>query len=323
MQANTSHSDADVAIRTRGLAKVYRTTPVVDHIDLTVPHGQTFGFLGPNGAGKSTLISMLCTLAAPSAGQASVAGADVVSRPAAVRRRIGLVFQERTVDNELTARENLLLHADLYGVPRLRRKSRVDSLLELVDLAERGNDLVQGFSGGMKRRLEIARGMLHQPQVLFLDEPTLGLDPRSRAETWEHLRRLRELHGMTVFVTTHYLDEAEHCDRIAIIDRGRIVADGTPPGLKSAIAADRVELHTADDHQAKAALREGFAQHETADLPGGGLVISMPDAAAQVPRLCAELGVRVFSVTVTRPTLDDVFLRHTGQSLRTEEETTA
>jgi ABC-2 type transport system ATP-binding protein len=220
------------AIAIRGLTKTFgkgdRTVEAVRGIDLDVEAGETFGFLGPNGAGKSTTIKMLCTLADPTAGSATVADHDVVRERDEVRRHIGLVFQETTLDTYLTAEQNLRFHAELYGVPRSELGSRLDEVLAMVGLDERRGDLVETYSGGMKRRLEIARGLLHSPRVLFLDEPTIGLDPQTRASIWDYLGELHRREDITVFVTTHYMDEAEHCDRIAIMDEGRIVALDTP-----------------------------------------------------------------------------------------------
>ncbi|MGK5544784.1 ABC transporter ATP-binding protein [Streptomyces sp. URMC 127] len=302
-----------VTVLARGLRKAYPGVEAVRGVDLTVRAGETFGFLGPNGAGKSTTIAMLCTLVRPTAGRASVAGADVTADPGAVRRRIGLVFQDLTVDGDLTAAENLRFHAVLYGIPRRTARRRAADMLALAGLHDRRDSLVRTFSGGMKRRLEIARGLLHAPQVLFLDEPTLGLDPQSRAELWEHLHHVRTQRSVTLFLTTHYLEEAEHCDRICVIDDGRIVAEGTPAGLKAAVGTDRVTVRTADDTAAQDALRGRFGLE--AHASPGGLVLRVPDGASFVPRLCAGLGVPVLSVTVTRPSLDDVFLRCTGRTL--------
>ncbi|RLV01288.1 ABC transporter ATP-binding protein [Streptomyces griseocarneus] len=310
--------DAEVTVLARGLRKTYASgVEAVRGVDLTVRAGETFGFLGPNGAGKSTTIAMLCTLARPTAGRARVAGADVRADPAAVRRRIGLVFQEITVDAELTAAENLRFHADLYGLPRRTTRARLADTLSLVGLADRRDSLVHTFSGGMKRRLEIARALLHTPRVLFLDEPTLGLDPQARALLWEHLHHVRRRHAISLFLTTHYLEEAEHCDRIAVIDGGRIVVEGSPGALKAAVGTDRVQLRTADDPAARTALRERFGLD--ADAGPDGLRVHVPDGAAFVPALCAGLGVTVLSVTVTRPSLDDVFLHWTGRTIRDAE----
>ncbi|MEU8584762.1 ABC transporter ATP-binding protein [Streptomyces abikoensis] len=308
---------AQPTIVARGLCRSYPGVKAVRGVDLTVYPGETFGFLGPNGAGKSTTIAMLCTLTRPTAGQARVAGADVTEDPGTVRRRMGLVFQELTVDGELTANENLRFHADLYGLPKRVARARTTEMLDLVGLADRRNSLVRTFSGGMKRRLEIARGLLHSPQVLFLDEPTIGLDPLSRAQLWEHLHHVRKEQAVTLFLTTHYLDEAEHCDRIAIMDDGRIVTEGTPAALKAAIGTDRILLHTTDDRAAATALRRQFGLNATAGPDG--LCTQAPDGAAFVPVLCAHLGVPVLSITVTSPSLDDVFLRYTGRTIHDAE----
>ncbi|HST40055.1 MAG TPA: ATP-binding cassette domain-containing protein, partial [Conexibacter sp.] len=229
-------------IEARGLVKRYGELEAVRGIDLEVRHGEIFGFLGPNGAGKSTTISILCTLLTPTAGTARVAGIDVVQDPARVRQRIGLVFQDPSLDDQLTGRENLEFHAFIYSVPSNVRKRRIDEMLALLQLTDRANSQVRTYSGGMKRRLEIARGMLHQPQILFLDEPTLGLDPQTRQSIWTHLNELRDTKGITIFMTTHYMDEAEFCDRIAIIDRGQIVALGTPDELKAMVGGDVVTI---------------------------------------------------------------------------------
>jgi ABC-2 type transport system ATP-binding protein len=308
------------AIRTSGLRKRYGTTDAVAGLDLTVPSGTVFGFLGPNGAGKSTTIGMLCTLLRPTAGTAEVAGHDVLREPDAVRRRIGLVFQESTVDVDLTAAENLRFHAELFGIPRRAARSAIAELLALVDLTDRADAEVRTFSGGMRRRLEIARGLLHAPRVLFLDEPTTGLDPQTRIAIWAHLHRLRE-RDITVFLTTHHLDEAENCARLAIVDGGKLVVAGTPAELKATIGADLVVVRTGDDHETVRILRDrfGLAATETPD----GVHLRVPDGASFVPRLCAEIGLPVRSVTVTPPTLDDVFLHYTGRTIRESEENPA
>ncbi|MGC0417272.1 ATP-binding cassette domain-containing protein [Embleya sp. AB8] len=302
------------AICAEGLGKLYGDTEAVVGLDLDVPEGRIFGFVGPNGAGKSTTIGMLCTLVRPTLGRARVAGCDVGTQPDEVRRRIGLIFQESTLDVDLTAEENMRFQADLFGVPRRRSRVLIPELLELVDLAQRRDSPVRTLSGGMRRRLEIARGLLHAPRVLFLDEPTTGLDPQTRAAVWEHLHRLRREQGITVFLTTHHLEEAEHCDLMAIIDAGELVAEGTPAGLKAVVGADLVTLHTGDDARAARAVRERFGlavqTHER------GLRLKVADGAAFVPRLCAELGVPVRSVRVTPPSLDDVFLHYTGRTIR-------
>jgi ABC-2 type transport system ATP-binding protein len=305
------------AIRIRGLTKRFKEIEAVRGIDLDVAPGETFGFLGPNGAGKSTTIKILCTLARATSGSAEVAGFDVATERDAVRRHIGLVFQEPTLDAYLTGEQNLRFHGELYGVPRAQATRRREEVLKMVGLWDRRGDTVQKYSGGMRRRLEIARGLLHSPRVLFLDEPTIGLDPQTRASIWDYLRELHRTEEITVFVTTHYMDEAEHCDRIAIINEGQIVALDTPEDLKAAIGKDRVQISTGDDPAAIAALRTAFGLD--AAVREGLVTFAVPDGAAFVPRLFAELGVPIHSVTVTRPSLDDVFLAHTGTTIRDAE----
>jgi ABC-2 type transport system ATP-binding protein len=307
------------AVSVRGLVKRYGEVEAVRGVDFDIAHGETFGFLGPNGAGKSTTIRILCTLAQPTAGAAEVAGHDVTRDRDEVRRNIGLVFQETTLDDYLTAEQNLRFHAELYAVPRDVVGGRLDEVLALVGLEDRRGDLVQTFSGGMKRRLEIARGLLHSPRVLFLDEPTVGLDPQTRNSIWQYLNELRRREDITVFLTTHYMDEAENCDRIAIMDHGRIVAIDTPDALKAAVGKDRVQIHTADDEATIAALREHFGIQ--AGVHEGAVTFAVADGEQFVPRLFAELGVPIRSVNVARPTLDDVFLAHTGSTIRDAEAT--
>src|SRR5581483_7411568 len=235
------------AVRVRGLVKRFGEVEAVRGIDLDVAPGETFGFLGPNGAGKSTTINILCTLAEATSGTAEVAGLDVVRDRAAVRRRIGLVFQEPTLDNYLSGEQNLRFHGELYGVDRTTAAARREVVLKMVGLWERRKDEVNKYSGGMRRRLEIARGLLHSPNVLFLDEPTIGLDPQTRKSILAYLSELHRTEKTTVFVTTHYMDEAENCDRIAIMNEGRIVALDTPDRLKAGVGNDRVQITTSDD----------------------------------------------------------------------------
>jgi ABC-2 type transport system ATP-binding protein len=305
------------AVVVRGLVKRYGAVTAVAGIDLDVARGEIFGFLGPNGAGKSTTIAILCTLVKATEGRASVAGIDVTSHPDEVRSRIGLVFQDPSLDNQLTGRENLTFHAMVYGVPRASRRQRIDSALAMVDLTDRADAVVMTYSGGMKLRLEVARGILHAPEVLFLDEPTQGLDPQTRANLWDHLRDIRARAGLTVFMTTHYMEEAEWCDRIAIIDHGAIVAVGTPDELKAQVGGDVVVVQT--DDNARAAREIADTLHATAVADGESLRVEVPDGAAFVPRLITALSVSVRTVTVRRPSLDDVFLKLTGRAIRDEE----
>ncbi|MGH8899466.1 MAG: ATP-binding cassette domain-containing protein [Egibacteraceae bacterium] len=304
---------AEPAIVTQDLSKSYPGVQAVRGVSFTVAQGETFGFLGLNGAGKSTTIAMLCTLTAPTGGRAWVAGFDVAAAPAEVRRRIGVVFQDTTLDSDLTASENLRFHAELYGVPKVVLASRLDQVLTLVGLVDRRRSLVRTFSGGMKRRLEIARGLLHSPQVLFLDEPTIGLDPQTRRQVWAYLHQVQRREAITMFLTTHYLEETEHCDRIAIIDDGRIVVEETPRALKATLSKDRIELRTEDDDAAFTALSDRFGLQPT--LTEGSVIAYVTDGAGFVPRLCAGLGVPILAVSVTTPTLDDVFLHYTGRTV--------
>ncbi len=310
-------NDSTAVIEARGLVKKYGELEAVRGIDLEVKRGEIFGFLGPNGAGKSTTISMLCTLLRPTAGSAKVAGIDVVHDPARVRQRIGLVFQDPSLDDQLTGRENLEFHAFIYSVPAEIRRDRIDQMLELLQLTDRASSQVRTYSGGMKRRLEIARGMLHQPQVLFLDEPTLGLDPQTRRNIWTHLNDLRARTGITIFMTTHYMDEAEYCDRIAIIDRGQIVALGTPDQLKAMVGGDVVTMTSSDADGAMEQIQRLL--HVTPARDNGTLRMEVPDGKKFVPQLVRELSAPVDTITLRRPSLDDVFLKLTGRAIRDEE----
>jgi ABC-2 type transport system ATP-binding protein len=305
------------AIRVDGLVKRFGTFEAVSGVGFEVPPGETFGFLGPNGAGKSTTISMLCTLLTPTAGTASVAGFDVVRQRMDVRRRIGLVFQDTTLDDYLTAEENLRFHAELYGVPRNQVAERLDKVMDMVGLSDRRKSIVRTYSGGMKRRLEIARGLLHSPRVLFLDEPTVGLDPQTRNHIWSYINELKRSEAITMFLTTHYMDEAEYCDRIAIMDNGKIVVMDSPEALKASVGADRVSIATPNDDSAIRLLKERFDIDATHSE--GAVSFHVAHGEEFVPRLFAELGIPILSVHVARPTLDDVFMKYTGRTIRDAE----
>ncbi|HWE89634.1 MAG TPA: ATP-binding cassette domain-containing protein [Pseudonocardiaceae bacterium] len=309
------------AIEVAGLVKRYGAVEAVSGIDLTVYGNETFGFLGPNGAGKSTTINMLCTLAKPTGGAARVAGHDIVTQRDAVRRNIGLVFQDTTVDGYLTGERNLRLHAELYGVPRDILEDRLRQVLEMVDLWDRRGSKVSTYSGGMKRRLEIARGLLHSPRVLFLDEPTVGLDPQTRSAIWAYIRELKQAEDITIFLTTHYMDEAEYCDRIAIMDHGQIIALDTPSALKASVGKDRVSIDTPDNRQAITAVKEQFDIE--ANIVEGSVTLAVENGEQFVPRLFAELGMPILSVNVARPSLDDVFMSYTGKTIREAEATSS
>jgi ABC-2 type transport system ATP-binding protein len=305
------------AVDVDGLVKRYGELTAVDEISFQVYPGEIFGFLGPNGAGKTTTIKMLCTLAEPTAGSAVVAGFDIVRQRADVRRNIGLVFQDPTLDAYLSAEQNLRFHAELYGMPKSWVPDRMREVLEMVGLWERRKNKVQTYSGGMRRRLEIARGLMHSPRVLFLDEPTVGLDPQTRASIWTYIRELREREDITIFLTTHYMDEAENCDRIAIMDAGKVVVLDTPDRLKASIGTDRVQITTDDDEAAIAALQERMGL--AAEIHDGMVTFGVADGQKFVPRLFAELGVPIRSVQVARPSLDDVFMSYTGRTIRDAE----
>jgi ABC-2 type transport system ATP-binding protein len=301
-------------IEVNDLRKAFGDVEAVRGVSFSVAAGEVFGFLGPNGAGKTTTINMLCTLAKPTSGSATVAGHDVARERDDVRRHIGLVFQDPTLDGHLTAAQNLKLHAELYGVPSELVGRRMEQVLTMVGLIDRRDGEVKTFSGGMRRRLEIARGLMHSPRVLFLDEPTIGLDPQTRSSIWRYIHELREREEITIFMTTHYMDEAEFCDRIAIMDQGQIVALDTPAALKAQVGADRIKIETEDDDAAL----ETLAQYD-ATRSEGGIAFYVENGAQFVPRLFAELGVPITSVSVSRPSLDDVFMSFTGKTIRDAE----
>jgi ABC-2 type transport system ATP-binding protein len=304
------------AVRTRGLSLSYGTLRALDALDLEVPRGTLFGLLGPNGAGKSTTIAILTTLRAPSAGEASVVGWDVVRHPREVRRSIGVVFQEVSLDDRLTARENLELSASIYGLDRRLRSERIDARLESVGLSSRADQRVRTFSGGMKRRLEIVRALLHEPAVVVLDEPTVGLDPQTRRSVWEQLASIAKSRERTVFVTTHYMDEAERCDDVAVVDHGRLIARGSPAALAAQAGGERLVVRCdKDDEAARAAQTLGWR----VGRGPGGLVIEGERPEAMLARL-AERGVGIREVTIARPKLEDAFVALTGKELRDVED---
>ena len=311
-------SDRWSAIEVERLSKSFGEIEAVRGVSFEVATGEVFGFLGPNGAGKTTTINMLCTLTRPSGGSASVAGLRRVTERDDVRRHIGLVFQDPTLDGYLSAEQNLRLHAELYGVEKALVEPRMRQVMEMVGLWERRDAQVLTFSGGMRRRLEIARGLMHSPRVLFLDEPTIGLDPQTRNSIWGYIRQLQESEEITIFMTTHYMDEAEFCGRIAIMDHGEIVALDTPEALKEQVGADRIRIETDDDEAAIAAIRG--ALRPRGPVSEGAVTFAVPDGEEFVPRLFAELGVPIRSVSLSRPTLDDVFMSHTGTTIRDAEE---
>lgn len=300
----------------------------VDSISFEVGRGEIFGFLGPNGAGKTTTISILTTQTLPTAGRAEVLGHDVVKEPSKVRKGIGLVAQEHTVDDELTGRENMELQARLYGVPSGEAKKRIDELLDLVKLADSADRYVKTYSGGMKKRLELSEGLIHRPQVLFLDEPTLGLDIQTRTSMWEHINKLKKETNMTIFLTTHYLEEADSlCDRIAIIDHGKIIALDTPEGLKKAVGGDAIEIEVAECNENILEMIKRMPGITLLDgtCTGNKARIKVPDSKTSLPKILNSFisnRIDVVSVAVKKPSLDQAFLEFTGRELRDDDSNT-
>jgi ABC-2 type transport system ATP-binding protein len=315
MESTNGHTPGgSAAIEVIELTKRFGEFTAVDGISFDVPRGEISGFLGPNGAGKTTTISMLCTLLKPTSGRASIGGHDVARQPSAVRREIGIVFQDTTLDDRLTARENLVFHGEVYGMTRADIQTRAADVLERVGLTDRAGDRVLTFSGGMKRRLEIARGLMHSPTALFLDEPTVGLDPQSRRGLWSYAQSLRESEGVTIFLTTHYMDEAEACDRIAIIDNGKIIALDTPSGLKGRLGGDVITVSAADNEKLGAEIKRVFDIDARSEAEGLEFRVERGDQF--VPTLFARLETPIETVQVRRPTLDDVFVEMTGHQIR-------
>ncbi len=318
----------NVAIEVEGLKKIYNgKITAVDDISFQVRHGETFGFLGPNGAGKTTTVSMLTAGLRPTHGKAIVDGLDVSHDPEEVKRRIGVIFQESTADGDLTGRENLEVAAGCFGIPGSEGRSRAKLLIDQMQLSDAADRPAKTYSGGMRRRLELAVGLINRPRILFLDEPTLGLDPQGRAGFWSFIRKLREDDGLTVFVTTHYLDEAdEMCDRIAIIDHGKIVATGTPTELKDRLGGDAVNLRIQDGAPDLTGLLSGQPGVLSVQKQDGTYRVKCQKGETFVPRAvaaCTEAGAAVLGVTVKRPSLDEVFLEYTGREFREEEGPTA
>jgi len=313
------------AIETNGITKRFGGVAAVSNVNLSIPQGELFGLLGPNGAGKTTLINMLSTMTDPSDGGARVWGFDVVADAHLVRQNIGVVFQDITLDERLTGRENLDIHGRLYGLDGRVRRQRIEEVLVLVDLTDRADSLVKTYSGGMLRRLQIARGFLHNPHILFLDEPTLGLDPQTRMHIWEYIKILTEEEGVTIVLTTHYLEEADHlCDRVAIIDHGEIVAIDNPEALKNQLGGDVITLEVEDsaDTARLRALCEGDGFVRVVSRGSNAVSMAVRDGERKIPyalNLASRAGISVLSVSLHKPALDDVFLHYTGRTLRDKE----
>ncbi len=311
----------DKVIETFGLTRRFDGIVAVDNLSISVGRGEVFGLLGPNGAGKTTTISMLCTILKPTSGTAIVNGFDIIKQDKEVRRSIGIVFQDPSIDDRLTGRENLLMHANLYGVPAAEQKTRIDRLLKLVELEDRADHILRTYSGGMRRRLEIARGLIHHPHVLFLDEPTIGLDPQTREHIWSYVEDLKKEHEITIVLTTHYMDEADRLsDRIAIMDYGKIVVLDTPSGLKETLQGDVITVVTKQAEQLGSALKGVEGVISSAVLEDR-LEVTVKGGRGFLPRvaeIAARNGVFVESLSLREPNLGDVFLHYTGHAIRHE-----
>ncbi len=302
-----------IIINIQALTKTYGKIKAVKGIDLTIERGEIFGLLGPNGAGKTTTIGMLCTIVRPTSGSASVAGYDIVKSPADVRRNVGIVFQDLTLDTILTGSENLELHGRLYGLPADIRKKRITEMLELVDLKDRAGDIARTYSGGMRRRLELARGLLHRPAVLFLDEPTLGLDPQTRARIWDYIKKMAREEHVSVVLTTHYMEEAEQvCDRVGVIDRGRIIALGAPEALMNSMGGYKVIIGMNEPPLDRISALPYVSEVK---LNGDKVEITMQEAPLHLPDLLTKVPNITF-VETRAPTLNDVFIKLTGRDIR-------
>ncbi|MBP1710457.1 MAG: daunorubicin resistance transporter, ATP-binding protein [Deltaproteobacteria bacterium] len=303
-------------IEIRSLTKTFGKIRAVRGIDLTIEKGEIFGLLGPNGAGKTTTIGMLCTIIRPTSGSGIIAGFDIAKHPTQVRQNVGIVFQDPTLDTILTGRENLQLHARLYGIPAQDRSRWIEEMLELVDLTQRADDLTKTYSGGMRRRLELARGLLHRPAVLFLDEPTLGLDPQTRARTWEYIRKMAQKERTTVVLTTHYMEEAQlMCDRIGIIDAGQIIALDTPGNMIDMLGGDIVAVKSPNP---PLDIIRALPYVSAIKTVGETIEITMKSAHLHLAELLSLID-NVVSVEIRKPTLNDVFIRLTGRDIRQED----
>lgn len=311
------------AIETEDLAKRFEDVEAVKGVNLEIEEGELFGLLGPNGAGKTTTISMLCTIQRPSGGSAKIYGHDVVREPDTVRRLIGIVFQDPSLDDNLTGRENLDFHARLYKVPRSEIDRRIDEVLTLVELSDKAKVIVKKYSGGMKRRLEIARGLLHHPKVLFLDEPTLGLDPQTRRHIWDYIEELNREKRITMILTTHYMDEADKlCDRVAIIDHGQVVALDTPDNLKRDVGGDVVIMTVPSDADRLRVKLQELPFVKSAQSVDSTLRLSVENGETAIPifmDVAREEGITVPSIALHEPTLEDIFIKYTGREIRAQE----
>ena len=300
-------------IEVKNLYKSYKKIEAVKGISFSVNQGEIFGFLGPNGAGKTTTINVLCTLLKQSSGEAYLDNLEISRNQGEIRKRIGLVFQDTTLDDYLTAEENIKFHGYAYNMPKNLLAQRTENLLKMMDLWDRRKENVRSYSGGMKRRLEIARGLLHLPKVLFLDEPTLGLDPQTRRKIWDHINEIRLKDKITIFMTTHYMDEAENCNRIAIIDHGKIIALNSPEGLKIDLGGDTVKITTENVSEAE---KEIKSLNLKPTITNNNISIQVPNGNEFLPNFVQNFQQKIISIELRRPTLDDVFISLTGKAIR-------
>jgi len=308
-------------IETNQLTRLFNGLTAVDKLDVTVDSGEIFGLLGPNGAGKTTTINMLCTILKPTSGSAKVNGFDIAKEAMQVRKSIGIVFQDPSIDDRLTGRENLYMHANLYSVPTSEQRDRINRILKLVELEDRADDLMRTYSGGMRRRLELGRGLIHYPKVLFLDEPTVGLDPQTRDHIWTYIKELKQTHDITIVLTTHYMDEADKlCDRIGIIDHGKLVALDNPTKLKETLEGDIITIKCAKIDELTALLAEKLGLTQSRIIEGT-LEIAVRGGRTLMPRImevAAAQGFFIDSILLREPNLEDVFLHYTGRNIRAD-----
>ncbi|NQT66837.1 MAG: ABC transporter ATP-binding protein [Actinobacteria bacterium] len=304
-------------IEVKNLVKEFKGLRAVDDITFSVKENEIFGFLGPNGAGKTTTINIICTLLSKTSGEVTLCGHNVTRERNKIRNCIGMVFQDPSLDDKLTALENLYFHGLLYNIPRRTLKERSEEVLKIVNLTSRKNNLVMTYSGGMKRRLEIARGLLHYPKILFLDEPTLGLDPQTRNKIWDYIIKLKKNKNITIFLTSHYMEETEICDRIAIIDEGKIIALDTPDNLKNTIGGDIITILSEENVKLKKYIKE-ITGSDVQDAKDGKIRFEIKDSSIFIPKFIKNSPVKILSISARKPTLNDVFLDLTGREIREE-----
>lgn len=313
----------EIIIKSNNLSKAFGSLKAVDRLSFKVRKGEIFGLLGPNGAGKTTTIKMLTTLLKPTSGSAAVAGYDISTDQGNVRRNIGIIFQDPSLDDELTGRENLQFHAILYNIPKERREKKIAEVLKLVELEDKADVLVKNYSGGMKRRLEIGRGLIHEPKVLFFDEPTVGLDPQTRRHIWDYIRKLNEKSETTLILTTHYIEEADYlCDRVAFIDHGKLVALDTPKALKDKLGGDVVSLEVKGGIDAIEMSLRKERWIKTVSRHDSFIEVTTQEGEKRIPKLMSiaeNSGAQIASVSLHKPSLEDVFIYYTGKTIREEE----